>query len=205
MSTSANKIDTSNVPSRKSKYAKSYPKKGTKKSTSGVKNKSSKKKTTLTECICPKCKKGTLLKGKSAYGCSQWNADCDFKLPFAFMEKRLSENQLLRLMSKGSTVTLKGFKRGSQKVDGIVRFDSNYQLSLIPPKAKMPKRVKPVQKKSSMICPKCGKGQVLKGKSAYGCSAWKSGCDFRFPFDELIKRIGNRNATASLVKDIISG
>ena len=32
-------------------------------------------------------------------------------------------------------------------------------------------------------CPLCGKGTVLKGKSAYGCSEWKTGCTFRLPFD----------------------
>ena len=31
-------------------------------------------------------------------------------------------------------------------------------------------------------CPKCGKGKLLKGSKAYGCSEWKSGCDYRVPF-----------------------
>jgi len=31
-------------------------------------------------------------------------------------------------------------------------------------------------------CPVCGKGTVIKGKSAYGCSEWKSGCTFRKGF-----------------------
>ena len=31
-------------------------------------------------------------------------------------------------------------------------------------------------------CPICGKGVVLKGKTAYGCSEWKNGCTFRKPF-----------------------
>ena len=31
-------------------------------------------------------------------------------------------------------------------------------------------------------CPICGKGHVIKGKTAYGCSEWKSGCTFRKPF-----------------------
>ncbi len=204
MSTSVSKIDVSKVPDRK--FGKKRNFKSNAAATSPKsKRKTAPKKTSVTECTCPKCKKGTMLKGSTAYGCSQWQSGCDFKLPFSFMEKKISDNQLLRLISKGSTVTLKGFKRGSQKVDGVVRFDANYQLSLIPPKAKMPKSAKPAQKKSSMICPKCRKGQIIKGKTAYGCSAWQSGCDFRFPFDELIKRIGNRKATASLVKDIISG
>jgi DNA topoisomerase-3 len=31
-------------------------------------------------------------------------------------------------------------------------------------------------------CPVCGKGHIIKGKSAYGCSEWKAGCAFRLPF-----------------------
>ena len=32
------------------------------------------------------------------------------------------------------------------------------------------------------LCPLCGKGRIIKGKTAYGCSEWKSGCTFRKPF-----------------------
>lgn len=35
------------------------------------------------------------------------------------------------------------------------------------------------------ICPKCGKGTILKGHSAYGCSEWKNGCDYRVGFDSV--------------------
>ena len=60
--------------------------------------------------MCPKCKKGQLLKGKSAYGCSGYKTGCDFVLPFSFKGKKISEKQYLRLLQKGSTVNLKGFK-----------------------------------------------------------------------------------------------
>ena len=33
-------------------------------------------------------------------------------------------------------------------------------------------------------CPKCGQGKVIKGHTAYGCSRWKEGCDWRKPFDK---------------------
>jgi DNA topoisomerase-3 len=34
------------------------------------------------------------------------------------------------------------------------------------------------------ICPVCGKGTIIKGKTAYGCSNWKNGCKFRIPFNQ---------------------
>ena len=33
-------------------------------------------------------------------------------------------------------------------------------------------------------CPVCGKGTIIKGKTAYGCSNWRNGCTFRKPFGE---------------------
>lgn len=31
-------------------------------------------------------------------------------------------------------------------------------------------------------CPQCGEGKVIKGNTAYGCSRWKEGCNWRKPF-----------------------
>ena len=44
----------------------------------------------------------------------------------------------------------------------------------------------PVQADDALVgqpCPLCGKGTVIKGKTAYGCSEWKNGCTFRKPFE----------------------
>ena len=32
-------------------------------------------------------------------------------------------------------------------------------------------------------CPKCGQGTIIKGRTAYGCSRWREGCDWRQAFD----------------------
>ncbi len=34
------------------------------------------------------------------------------------------------------------------------------------------------------VCPLCGKGTIIRGKTAYGCSNWASGCSYRVPFEE---------------------
>jgi len=34
-----------------------------------------------------------------------------------------------------------------------------------------------------MPCPLCGKGTVIRGKAAYGCSAWREGCTYRHPLE----------------------
>ncbi|MEL6654253.1 MAG: DNA topoisomerase, partial [Bacteroidota bacterium] len=157
----------------------------------------SKSKASIQGYTCPKCEKGQLLKGKTAYGCSQYKAGCSFRLPFAFMEKKLSDNQLLRLLQKGSTTQLKGFLDGQQKITGKVRFDDQFQLRLEP---------KPIVEKplpDVLRCPKCGIGEVKKGKTAYGCSRWQSGCDYRFPFEEVRRRAGDQKLSKALVWKIL--
>ena len=33
------------------------------------------------------------------------------------------------------------------------------------------------------LCPLCGKGTIIKGKTAYGCSEWRNGCTYRKAFE----------------------
>ena len=44
--------------------------------------------------ICPTCKKGKLLKGKSAYGCSEWKNGCTFRLAFDGNIENMNDNEL---------------------------------------------------------------------------------------------------------------
>ena len=34
-----------------------------------------------------------------------------------------------------------------------------------------------------IACPKCGKGHIIKGRTAYGCNEFRNGCDMLLPFD----------------------
>ena len=54
-----------------------------------------------------------------------------------------------------------------------------------PRKPKDEKPQAPLKVDDSMLgkaCPICGKGIIIKGKTAYGCSDWKNGCSFRQNF-----------------------
>lgn len=147
---------------------------------------------------CPKCKKGILIKGKSAYGCSDYKAGCTFLLPYTFAEKKISENQYMRLLQKGSTVNLKDFKTNSGAVKGLLRFDDNFKLILEPKKT----AVKTIP--DELTCPSCKKGTILKGKMAYGCSNYKSGCDFKVPFDVVREKLKDQKPTKELVYAILN-
>ncbi|MDG1195988.1 MAG: DNA topoisomerase 3 [Polaribacter sp.] len=180
---------------------------------SPIKKKSVKKGTTSKKQIvgktCPKCKKGNIIKGSSAYGCSEYKNSCDLKIPFEIFGKKVSENQLIRLIDKKCTTNLKGFKRNSEAVEGLIRFDENFRLKLERKhniiKVETNKSIySNTQQSEKISCPKCNNGKILKGKSAYGCSDYKKGCNFVFTF-ENIKRIANgRTLSKELVLDIIS-
>lgn len=52
-------------------------------------------------------------------------------------------------------------------------------------KPKRQRRATPKFKSIEEIpCPKCGTGHLLKGRTAYGCSNFRSGCDLRLPFEQ---------------------
>ncbi len=56
---------------------------------------------------------------------------------------------------------------------------------------------KPVVKKrdvivvdfSTLTCPKCKTGRILKGNTAYGCSGYKTGCTFKVLFEQFEKKL----------------
>jgi len=52
----------------------------------------------------------------------------------------------------------------------------------------------------ALSCPKCGTGKILTGKSAWGCSTWKTGCDFRIPFQMLGKKLTAKQVEKLIVK-----
>ena len=147
---------------------------------------------------CPKCKRGTILKGSSAFGCSEYKNKCDLKIPFEIYGKKVSENQLIRLLDKGCTTNLKGFKIDTGAVEGLIRFDENFSLKL------EAKKVATAAASEKINCPKCKTGKVLKGKTGYGCSAYKTGCNFVFTFDNIKKIANGKPLTKELVIEIIS-
>ncbi len=151
--------------------------------------------------VCPKCKKANIIKGKSAYGCGNYKAGCDFVLPFTYADKKISEKQYIRLLQKGSTVNLKDFKISTGSVEGLLRFDDNFKLKFEPKrKAEKPKAIP-----DELTCPKCKKGTVIKGNTAYGCSNYKQGCDFKVAFDTVREKINGQKPTKELVFSILNG
>ncbi len=69
------------------------------------------------------------------------------------------------------------------------------------PRAPRKKKEKEINSLEQITCPVCGKGHLLKGRTAYGCSCYASGCTLRLNFDtyspnltpaELAKSLTNK-------------
>ena len=166
----------------------------------GKKSAKAKKSKEIAGQKCPKCTSGALLKGKNSYGCNRYKEGCDFRVPFVFMGKKLSDNQIKRLLDKGATTKLKGFVKDGEKLDGIIKLSESYALHFESAEAK------PKESKAPDMppCPKCKKGTLIKGKTAYGCSRWKEGCDFRFAYADIKQKANGKPLTKDVVLEIIS-
>ncbi|MCK5824113.1 MAG: DNA topoisomerase 3 [Ichthyobacteriaceae bacterium] len=123
------------------------------------------------ETVCPKCGKGHLIKGKSAYGCSNYKSGCDFTIPFYLMNKKLTDNQIKTLAKKKKSALIKGFIINDNKVNGHLILTESCNIEF-------------EEKKEEILkCPECGSTVFIKGKNAFGCANYKNGCKFTIPFN----------------------
>lgn len=99
----------------------------------------------------------------------------------------------------GSRITIEDAVKEKSEEEKIPKKKEKKPASKQKPKTKKSETVDTAKKNISLICPLCKKGTILKGKSAYGCSEWKSGCTFRLSFDEV-----GDNLTDEQLRDILS-
>lgn len=95
-------------------------------------------------------------------------------------EPRLFIDELKEMLTQ-IVVNVKQDREGSISIAEQVKEEVQKDKKKSKPKEK--KKTK--SSKVELICPLCKKGKILKGKTAYGCSEWKSGCAFRLTFDEV--------------------
>lgn len=144
--------------------------------------------------VCPKCGKGSMLKGKNAYGCSEYKNGCSFIVKFEQFGKKLSDSQLQTLFSKKKSGVIKGFVVDGVKSDGNLSFNNNFEIIFESKTKSEPAKPK------ELHCPVCKTGTMLKGNKAYGCSRFKDGCKFLIPFDALQEKYKTMELTVEILK-----
>ena len=85
----------------------------------------------------------------------------------------LSDNSSRRIVAEPTPT---GSKGSAEKSKGA-------QSKTDKPKAEPKPRAPRITKLEQVMCPLCGKGHMLKGRAAYGCSRYAEGCTLRLPFE----------------------
>jgi len=112
---------------------------------------------------CPKCINGYVIRGKSAYGCSDWNNGCDFRVPINIKNTSIKWIDLVNILNN---------------IPKIIVFDNKKFYMRLNEEKKLVFILSPKEE----TCPLCG-SRVIMGKNAYGCSSWKTGCGYREEFN----------------------
>lgn len=83
------------------------------------------------ELTCPKCKDAKLLQGRTGVGCSQFKT-CGFMVPFIISGKKLSEKQLIDLITKNKTGKIKNVlvPGSSESKDVIFVLDDQFNVGI---------------------------------------------------------------------------
>ncbi|MBK8979760.1 MAG: topoisomerase C-terminal repeat-containing protein [Planctomycetes bacterium] len=152
---------------------------------------------------CPRCG-AEIIEGREGYGCSAWRDGCSFVLWKAWRGVALSRSDagyLLRhrLLPEPIRIPDIGPRVLCMTKQGLL-------LDLEPPSRdrqkeppKPPRSSKPAPESDAALpgCPRCG-NPLVEGQRGYGCSGWRSGCDF-----VVWKIVDGRKITAANVRTLI--
>lgn len=69
-----------------------------------------------------------------------------------------------------------------------------------PKKEKAPRKEKAPAEPVVLKCPKCGNGEIIKGRAAWGCSLYRKSCDFLIPMEFFGKKLTQKQVEALVLK-----
>lgn len=166
----------------------------------------------VTDLTCPVCGRGRIIKGRAAYGCSEFRTGCMFRVNFEIEGKNLTEKQVSDLIIKGKTGEISGFTVQGKKAKGHIYLDGSSKpvLKIInaddahnTDAEKTAAKQSPASSgKRRLKCIVCGRGDMIKGRAAWGCSRYREGCRFVIPFEKLHRDFGTEDLTAEILAAI---
>ena len=138
--------------------------------------------------VCPKCKKGEVVRGNTVWGCTAYRDGCDFRIPFDFAGKKLSDTAIKALCQKGKSGEIKSVDAEGKSIVGNVLLNCDFSLAF--------EQKAPIE----LFCPRCKKGLIIKGKLAWGCAEFRNGCQLRVPFVFMGKPLSEVNLEQLILK-----
>ena len=135
---------------------------------------------------CPACGKDVVQRGKF-YGCSGYKDGCKFSFNLYMCQRPISLQNATKLLAEGKSDVICGFvsPKTGKTFDAALKLEDlkvTFEFSKEKRRTDGALTLDRVYAEAGIeLCPKCGR-PVIKGRTAYGCSGWKEGCDYRRPF-----------------------
>ena len=83
----------------------------------------------------------------------------------------------------------------------FVRYASTKTITVEETGTEKEKKDKPEKKEPEKLkCPKCGQGEVVKGKTAWGCTLYRKSCDFLIPLEIQGKKLTQKQVETLVQK-----
>ncbi|MEN8726232.1 MAG: DNA topoisomerase 3 [Lentimonas sp.] len=141
---------------------------------------------------CPICNSG-VIRGKQAYGCSDWKQGCKFVLPARHWELAIGPQLAREILSHKRSLTPHAISVKGKSLFATLSLDKKGKLHF--EEAEVAKKASGDE--SLGACPTCG-GDVVVGSKAYGCSNWRNGCKF-----VIWKTMASREITEDEAKAVL--
>jgi len=121
---------------------------------------------------CPVCN-AYVIRGKAAYGCSEWKKGCKFVLPSVLWGLSIKPELAREILTHKRSLTPHPIEVEGRKLFVVISLDKQGNLSY--QEAEVAKKEEGQEALGK--CPTCG-GDIVIGRKAYGCSNWRNGCKF---------------------------
>ena len=134
---------------------------------------------------CPLCGRDVVRRSMS-YGCSGYRDNgCSFRVSTVICGRPISVAEMQVLLRDGRTGELEGFisKKTGKPFKAALQLEEGKAVFSFADSKKgsaptVPRH--PADRTTGAVCPRCGR-PVLRGRTAYGCSGFREGCEFRLP------------------------
>ena len=141
---------------------------------------------------CPICN-APVMRGRAAYGCSDWKSGCSFVMPAQIWGLALPPLLVREVLAHKRSLTPYPIEIKGRKL---------FATLILNKKGKLGYEEADVAKSEASedtlgACPTCG-GDIVIGSKAFGCSNWKNGCKF-----VIWKRIAQREISPEIAKVLL--
>lgn len=141
--------------------------------------------------MCPKCGK-PMRKLSWGWACSGYAKDnpeaCKFAVGYNLGGAKITDKDIDDIITKKRSKFINGFKKkdSNETYGAFVILDENNNLSR--------------SWDTGIVCPKCGKGHMMVKKGNWGCSDWKTGCNFTVWDKTFGKTLSDKDKTDLITK-----